>query len=242
MSDMILPYMPKDFNVIFAENFLYISIRVYNFILKYDIFTKVKIILLKRVVEKMFLIAGLGNPGKEYAGTKHNVGFEVLNKLAYDNKIEYKKMKARAAIAESVICGQKVLLCKPHTYMNLSGESIAELVRFYKIEEGKVIVAYDDTDINVGDIRIRTSGSAGGHNGIKSIMNHLKTGEFIRVRVGIGQKPEGWDLADYVLSKFRKDEIDDIVTGITKATDAIELMLKTSVEETMNIFNRKQTL
>lgn len=186
----------------------------------------------------MYLIAGLGNPGREYAGTRHNVGFEVLNKMAFDHNIEFKKMKCHAAVAEGVISGQNVLLAKPHTYMNLSGESIGALVRFYKIMPDCLIVCYDDCDIPVGDIRIRKDGSAGGHNGVKSIIQHCGT-EFIRVRAGIGKRPNGYDLADYVLSKFSSQETEKIIEGIEKAQKATEMILKEGIDAAMNAYNKR---
>ncbi len=189
------------------------------------------------VLPQVYLIAGLGNPGREYAGTRHNVGFEILNKLAFDHKLEWRKMKFRSAITEGTICGRQVYLIKPHTFMNLSGEAVSEFLRFYEIPSAQLIVAYDDTDIALGSIRVRVRGSAGGHNGIKNIIQHVPAADFIRIRTGIGKKPPQYDLADFVLSKFHNTEHEEIVAGITRATDAIEAILADGVEATMNKYN-----
>ena len=185
----------------------------------------------------MYLIFGLGNPGRDYAGTRHNVGFEAIDKLACDHKIDVKKAKRRALVGEGSVCAQKCALIKPQTYMNASGESVRDNIEFHKASISEVIVVYDDTSLDVGEVRIRKQGSAGGHNGMKSIIYQLESDEFIRVRIGIGEKPLRWDLADYVLSKFKKDEMDKVIQGITKATDAIEVILKEGVEAAMNKYN-----
>lgn len=190
----------------------------------------------------MNLIVGLGNPGKEYVGTKHNVGFEVLDKLAYDNNININKAKFNALIGEGTIKNKKVALLKPLTYMNLSGESVKATMSWYKISNKDIIVIYDDISLNIGDIRIREKGSAGGHNGMKNIIYLLNTDEFIRIRVGIGNKPANWDLANYVLSRFSKDEIPNIIEGFTKAADAIEMILASGVSAAMNEYNQKKKL
>lgn len=190
----------------------------------------------------MNLIVGLGNPGKEYVGTKHNVGFEVLDKLAYDNNININKAKFNALIGEGTIKNKKVALLKPLTYMNLSGESVKATMSWYKISNKDIIVIYDDISLNIGDIRIREKGSAGGHNGMKNIIYLLNTDEFIRVRVGIGNKPANWDLANYVLSRFSKDKIPNIIEGFTKAADAVEMILASGVSAAMNKYNQKKKL
>ena len=184
------------------------------------------------------LIFGLGNPGRDYDGTRHNVGFEVINKLAYDNNIDICRMKRRSFIGEGFIGSQKCVLIKPQTFMNLSGEAVRENIQFYKEPLENIIIIYDDTSLKLGEIRIRAQGSSGGHNGIKNILYHLGTDVFPRVRVGIGEKPSGWDLADYVLSRFKKDEIDDIVTGITKAGEAVEILIREGLSEAMNKYNK----
>lgn len=190
----------------------------------------------------MRVIVGLGNPEKDYRWTRHNMGFEVINKLAYDWDIEINRAKFRAHLGEGSRAGQKVLLAKPQTYMNLSGESVRDILHFYKLTPESLIVVYDDTDLDLGRVRIRESGSAGGHNGMKSILYQLDSDAFVRVRVGIGAKPSGYDLADYVLSKFRKDEQDPMVDGITLAGEAVELILKEGAASAMNRFNHKRSI
>ena len=187
----------------------------------------------------MMLIIGLGNPGKEYSGTRHNAGFEVIDKLAYDYNIDVSKGKHKAVIGEGNIKGKKAVLIKPLTFMNLSGESVREAVNWYKVTPQDIIVIYDDISLSVGEIRVRQKGSAGGHNGMKSIIQQLGTDEFTRVRVGVGEKPQGWDLADYVLGKFSKEEIPVIIEGFTKASEAVELILTKDVNAAMNKFNKK---
>lgn len=155
----------------------------------------------------MYIIAGLGNPGKQYAQTRHNVGFDTIDILADKYNISVDTKKHKALCGKGMIEGQKVVLAKPQTFMNLSGESVRELVDFYKIDpEEELIVIYDDISLEPGQLRIRPKGSAGGHNGIKNIIAHLGTQVFKRVKVGVGEKPKGYDLADYVLSRFPKDE------------------------------------
>ena len=168
--------------------------------------------------KNMIVIAGLGNPGKEYDKTKHNVGFWVIDQLAKEYNIDVTKFKHKALIGDGVIAGKKVLLVKPQTYMNLSGESIREVLKFYKIPIEQFYVIYDDTSLPLSSVRIREKGSAGGHNGIKNIIAHLNTDAFIRIKVGIGEKPNGWDLADYVLTKFSKDDEPLILSGVEKAS------------------------
>jgi len=187
----------------------------------------------------MWLVIGLGNPEKDYKGTRHNIGFEVINKLAYDNNIEINKAKHRAHIGEGFISGKKVILAKPQTYMNLSGESVRDMAQFYKPEADNILVIYDDVSLLPGEIRIREKGSAGGHNGMKNIIYQLETDQFPRVKVGIGEKPSGWDLADYVLSKFKKEEMEDMISGITDAADAVTIIIKEGTKTAMNQFNKK---
>lgn len=190
----------------------------------------------------MYLITGLGNPGKDYKWTRHNVGFEVIDKFSYDNNIDMNKKKFKAIIGESNLFGKKIILAQPQTYMNLSGESIRDLYNFYKINIENLIVIYDDINLPVGDIRIKPKGSDGGHNGMKNIIYQIENDNFIRIRVGVGNKPKEWDLKNFVLSRFKKDEDDDIIRGITNATEAIELIIKDSqngINEAMNKFNKK---
>jgi PTH1 family peptidyl-tRNA hydrolase len=187
----------------------------------------------------MYVIIGLGNPGKEYAETKHNVGFRVIDKLADKYNIDVTKFKQRAFTGDGMINGKKVQLVKPQTYMNLSGESVKEVMSFYKVPIENMIVIFDDISLPISMIRIREKGSAGGHNGIKNIIAHMGTDVFSRIKVGIGEKPNGWDLADYVLAKFSKDEAPLIETGIDKAAEAVELILSSGVKDAMNNFNKK---
>ena len=153
----------------------------------------------------MFIIAGLGNPDRQYEGTRHNAGFDVIDRIAEKYNIAVDTKKHRAYIGKGIIEGQKVILAKPQTYMNLSGESIRSLVDYYKVdEETELLVVYDDISLDVGQLRIRAKGSAGGHNGIKNIIAHLGTQVFPRIKVGVGEKPKGYDLADYVLGHFSR--------------------------------------
>jgi PTH1 family peptidyl-tRNA hydrolase len=185
----------------------------------------------------MFLIVGLGNPEKEYKGTRHNVGFEVVNKLAYDHDIVLNRAKLRSHFGEGWIASQKVLLAKPQTYMNLSGEAVRDLLHYYKLSPSDLVVIYDDANIPIGDIRIRKQGGAAGHNGMKNIVYHLETENFIRVRVGLGDKGR-LTLTDYVLGRFRTDEKEAIIDGITKAGEAVELVLEKGADAAMNRFNK----
>jgi PTH1 family peptidyl-tRNA hydrolase len=188
----------------------------------------------------MYAIIGLGNPGKEYEWTRHNAGFEVINKLAYDYNIEMNKTKFKAVYGEGRINGQKVLLIKPTTYMNLSGESVREFVNFYKLEPEDIIVTCDDINLPVGYIRIRAKGSDGGQKGLRSIISQLGYDTFARVRVGVGEKPPQWDLAKYVLSRFLDEEKDEIIGGMTDAADAITMIIQDDdVKRAMNKYNKK---
>ncbi|MBS5429764.1 MAG: aminoacyl-tRNA hydrolase [Lachnospiraceae bacterium] len=188
----------------------------------------------------MFIIAGLGNPTLQYRGTRHNVGFDVIDTLADKYNIAVETRKSRALIGKGIIAGQKVLLVKPQTYMNLSGESIGELVSYYKVdEEQELLVIYDDVSLDVGQLRIRRKGSAGGHNGIKDIIRHLGTDVFPRIKIGVGEKPKGYDLADYVLGHFSREEREMMEEGYQKATEAVEMILAGELDEAMNVFNRK---
>lgn len=188
----------------------------------------------------MFIIAGLGNPTLQYRGTRHNVGFDVIDTLADKYNIAAETRKSRALIGKGIIAGQKVLLVKPQTYMNLSGESIGELVSYYKVdEEQELLVIYDDVSLDVGQLRIRRKGSAGGHNGIKDIIRHLGTDVFPRIKIGVGEKPKGYDLADYVLGHFSREEREMMEEGYQKAAEAVEMILAGELDEAMNVFNRK---
>ncbi len=188
----------------------------------------------------MKAIIGLGNPGRDYSNTRHNVGFEVINKLAYDYNIDMNREKFRAVTGEGHIGSEKVILIQPLTFMNLSGESVREFVSFYKLEPEDIIVVCDDINLPVGGIRIRTKGSDGGQKGLRSIMYQLGYDNFTRVRVGIGQKPDKWDLAKYVLSKFTEEEHDGIIKGITDAGDAVAMIVRQNdAAEAMNRYNKR---
>lgn len=185
----------------------------------------------------MWIIAGLGNPGLRYARTRHNIGFIVLDMLAEKLGIEVKKIKHKALVGEGTYEGQKILLAKPQTYMNLSGESILDLKNWYKLEDSRIIVIYDDIDLDVGVLRIRASGSAGTHNGMRSIIYQLGSQDFPRVRLGIGRPPEGWDLKDYVLSTFNEDELPALKDACQRAVEGIELIISKGVNYAMSKCN-----
>lgn len=188
----------------------------------------------------MYIIAGLGNPGRQYAHTRHNVGFDAIDVLAEKYNIKVENAKGRALTGSGRIEGQSVLLVKPLTYMNLSGESVRALTDFYKIDEtSQLIVIYDDISLPPGQLRIREKGSAGGHNGIKSIISHLGGQEFLRIKVGVGEKPAGWDLADYVLSRFAEDDRKKVEEALERAADAAVCLMTDGVEAAMNEYNRK---
>lgn len=185
----------------------------------------------------MKLIVGLGNPGKNYVGTKHNVGFEVIDLVAKAIGANVNKIKHKAMVGDGFIGGEKVILLKPQTFMNLSGESVKEAATFYKIPIEDIVIIYDDISLPVGSTRIREKGSAGGHNGMKNIIAHLGTDNFIRIRVGIGAKPNGWDLADYVLSRFEKGDEPLILSGYERAAKAVEIIVKDGTQAAMNQTN-----
>ena len=188
----------------------------------------------------MFIIVGLGNPTNEYNGTRHNVGFDVIDAIADKYNISVTERKNRAFCGKGMIAGQKVILAKPQTYMNLSGESVRGLVDFYKIdEETELLIIFDDVSLDVGQLRIRKKGTAGGHNGIKSIIQHLGTDVFQRIKVGVGEKPKDYDLADYVLGHFSKEEKEIMSEGYQKAIEAVELILQDEIDAAMNQFNKK---
>ena len=188
----------------------------------------------------MFIIVGLGNPGREYAHTRHNVGFDTIDVLADKYHIDVDTKKHKALIGKGFIEGQKVILVKPQTYMNLSGESVREVLDYYKVDEtSELIVIYDDISLNPGQLRIRLKGSAGGHNGIKNIIQHLGGSEFLRIKVGVGEKPKGYDLADYVLGHFSKEEESEMESSKKRAAEAAAMMVSGDVEKAMNEYNRK---
>lgn len=190
----------------------------------------------------MFLIVGLGNPGKQYEHTRHNVGFDVMDAIADKYNISISEKKHKALCGKGVIEGQKVVLAKPQTFMNLSGESVAELVNYYKLDpEEELLVIFDDICLAPGGLRIRKKGSAGGHNGIKNIIAQIGTQNFMRVKVGVGEKPKGWDLADHVLGHFDAADRKKVEDAIADAVQVTEMILQGEVDQAMNDFNgRKQ--
>ena len=189
----------------------------------------------------MYIIVGLGNPTKEYDKTRHNVGFSVIDVLADRIGIDVSEKKHRALCGKGMLEGQKVILAKPQTFMNLSGESVRAMVDFYKVSPDEVIIIYDDISLEPGQLRIRTKGSAGGHNGIKNIIAHLGTQEFPRIKVGVGEKPKYMDLADYVLSRFSKGEQELMDDAFREAADAVAMMISEGMDAAMNHFNAKKT-
>jgi peptidyl-tRNA hydrolase, PTH1 family len=189
----------------------------------------------------MYIIAGLGNPGKEYDNTRHNIGFSAIDYMAelYGITVDDKKFKAK--IGKGMIEGEKVILLKPQTYMNLSGESIRLALDFFKVDEKtELLVLFDDISLDVGQLRIRKKGSAGGHNGLKNIISHLGHDSFQRIKIGVGEKPKGYDLADYVLGHFSKDEKKQMDDTVLQVNQAIKTILSDGIESAMNQFNKKQ--
>lgn len=188
----------------------------------------------------MKMIVGLGNPTAQYIATRHNIGFAVIDQLSEQYNIGMTEKKHKAIYGKGVIAGEKILLVKPQTYMNLSGESVRELVDYYKVSNEDIVIIYDDIDLAVGHLRLRAKGSAGGHNGIKNIIAQLGTQEFARIRVGVGEKPKGYDLADYVLGHFSKGEIPVIREGIANAAAAVTIIIEENIDAAMNRFNVKK--
>lgn len=184
----------------------------------------------------MIVIAGLGNPGSKYDGTKHNVGFRVIDKLACDYNINMTKLKHKAFIGEGMIKNKKVMLVKPQTYMNLSGESIREWLAFYKLTPKDLVVIYDDMDVEKGTIKIRKQGGPGSHNGMKSVVHEIGTTDFARIRIGLGE-PEEESGVDFVIGPLKEEQYNQLKPGIEKATDAIETILKEGIDRAMNQFN-----
>ena len=188
----------------------------------------------------MYIIVGLGNPEPEYAKTRHNMGFDVINKLASKNNIELTKTKFNAIYGTGIIKNKKVILIKPQTYMNNSGESVIEFVNFYKENLQNVIVVYDDMDTDIGQIRIRAKGGAGSHNGMKSMVKELKSEEFPRIRVGIGKPINEFDRINYVIGSIPNEEYTKLQEGEDLATQAIEYWLENGIDNTMNRYNVKK--
>ena len=197
---------------------------------------------LKLKLEKgktMYIIVGLGNPEPEYANTRHNMGFDVINKLARKNDISLNKTKYNAIYGTGIIKNEKVILIKPQTFMNNSGESVVEFVRFYKEPLEKVIVVYDDMDTDVGKIRVRAKGGPGSHNGMKSLVHELKSEDFPRIRVGIGKPKNEFDTIDYVIGRIPNEEYIVLQEGEDLAVDAVEYWIENGIDNTMNVYNVK---
>lgn len=188
----------------------------------------------------MFAIIGLGNPGKEYENTRHNAGFNSVDAIAKKYGIDISKNEFKSKVGQGFIDNQKVILVKPQTYMNNSGEAVREVVDFYKLDSSSdIIIIYDDISLDVGMIRVRDKGSAGGHNGIKSIIAHLGSEAFLRIRVGVGDKGENGDLVKHVLGTFKGEDENTIKESYEKAADAATLILNDNLEKAMNIYNKK---
>lgn len=182
-------------------------------------------------------LVGLGNPGRQYAKTRHNVGFMTVDLLAEQWRIKWKADKSKAMLAEAHVLGQKVVLLKPQTYMNLSGEAVRAYMDFYKASIEDLIVIYDDLDTEFGNLRLRYKGGAGGHNGIKSIIQHVGTEQFNRIRLGISQPPAGYDTADYVLSKFSRKDAQTLNHMLQRACEAVHVALEHPFDKVMAQFN-----
>jgi len=186
----------------------------------------------------MKLIVGLGNPGPEYAGTRHNAGFEVIELLARRNQISVSRRDHQSVLGEGFVAGQKVILARPMTFMNLSGDAVGSICRFYKLEPSDVIVVVDDVALPIGRIRLRLKGSAGGQNGLDNIIKRLNTQEIPRIRIGVGAPHQGSaGLVSHVLSRFRKEEIPLVEEAYLRAAEAVELCMKDSFENAMNRYN-----
>lgn len=185
----------------------------------------------------MYLIVGLGNPENEYAHTRHNMGFDTINQIAKNNNTQITKNKFKGLCESTIIQNQKVILLKPQTYMNLSGESVKEVAEFYNLKPEEIIVIYDDIDIEKGHIKIRKKGGAGSHNGMKSVVEELQSTDFARIRVGIGQPEFKSDMINYVIGKVSQEEQEILQQGVEKAAKAVEEILKNGIDIAMNKFN-----
>lgn len=189
----------------------------------------------------MYIIAGLGNPTRQYEKTRHNIGFDAVDAMALQYQIKMKEIKNRSVCGSGMIGGQKVLLIKPQTFMNNSGEAVGAWLKYYKLDAAtQLLVIYDDISLEPGSIRIRLKGSAGGHNGIKNIIAHAGTQEFARIKIGVGQKPQGWDLADYVLGHFSEEDRRKTDNAIKDAIAAAELIVSGQSVQAMNLYNKKK--
>lgn len=190
-------------------------------------------------MDNLYLIIGLGNPGLRYANTRHNVGFDTVDYLSHKLGIKVARVRHKALVGEGMTEGKRIILAKPQTFMNLSGESVREIVDWYKAPLVNTILIYDDADLQPGRIRVRPRGSSGTHNGMKSVIYQLQSDEFPRVRIGIGKQPENWDLADYVLSKFDDDQRKIVNESIKRAAEAVLTILKSGITEAMNMYNKE---
>jgi peptidyl-tRNA hydrolase, PTH1 family len=188
-------------------------------------------------IKALKLLVGLGNPGREYEQTRHNVGFMVIDELAKRWNLSYNQTKFNGLFSSHIVGTEKVILCKPLTYMNLSGECVRPLMDYFKMDIDDLLVIYDDLDLPVGKIRLRVKGSAGGHNGIKSLIHHLGTDQFKRIRIGIGRPQNGQKVTDYVLGRFISEEQPDIQHAIIRAADACEKFMTEPFLQVMNEFN-----
>lgn len=188
-------------------------------------------------LENLFVIIGLGNPGSRYDNTRHNVGFDTVDYLADKYGIKVSKLKFKALYGDGSISGERVILVKPQTFMNLSGESVREIIDWYKVPMSNLIIIYDDTDLSLGKIRVRPKGSSGTHNGMRSVIYQIQSDDFPRVRIGIGRPPESWELADFVLSKINGDDKKLINESIVNAADAAVTIVKSGVNAAMNKYN-----
>ena len=185
-----------------------------------------------------YMIVGLGNPGGKYEMTRHNAGFLAIDLLARQLDVDIKKLKFHALVADAKIGGRRCLLMKPQTFMNNSGEAVGEAARFFKIAPENIIILSDDVTLDVGKIRVRRKGSAGGHNGLKSIISHLGTEEFPRVKIGVGKKPDAlMDLVDWVLGTFPKEQQPDLKTALENAGSAVFAIIENGVDDAMNKYN-----
>ena len=188
-------------------------------------------------IRDRYIIAGLGNPESKYDKTRHNIGFRLIDELAVRNGITFSDRKHNGLVGKGIISGEKVILLKPLTYMNLSGECVGPAADYYKVEPENVIILFDDISLDVGRIRIRKKGSAGGHNGIKSIIAHLGSENFLRLKFGVGDKPKEMDLADYVLGRFSSQDEATVSEGIKRACEAVECMIGEGCDAAMNKYN-----
>ena len=185
----------------------------------------------------MYLIVGLGNPEEDYGNTRHNMGFDTVNKISKEYNIEINKKKFKGLYGSGIIEGEKVILLKPQTYMNLSGESVKEILKFYKLSTDNLIIIYDDIDIEAGIIKLRKTGGPGTHNGMKSVINEIQTEKFPRVRIGIGRPEYKSDLINYVIGKIPEQEIQVLDKSTTLAKDAVIEIIKNGIDKAMNKFN-----